>query len=162
MYMTESAIIKISLLLQYLRIFKAGVMRWICITLLVIVSLWGLGFFVVGWFPCFPVRGAWQRELNAKCYGFGLKDVPSFVAFFKAFSTSNMVFDIIIFVVPLVLFGTPKLRAKNVFAMSGVFAFGAVYVKLLIPKRKRIREPADLLKRRWCIRLEALRYCGHT
>lgn len=124
--MTESAIIKISLLIQYLRIFKAGAMRWTCIVLLVILSLWGLGFFIVGWFPCFPVRGAWQREINAKCYGFGLHDVPSFVNLFKAYSASNMAFDIVVFVVPLVLFRTPNLRMKNAFAMSGVFAFGAV------------------------------------
>ena len=41
LYVTQTSIIKISLLLQYLRIFKAGTMRWICISLLTIITLWG-------------------------------------------------------------------------------------------------------------------------
>ncbi|KAH7401563.1 hypothetical protein BKA66DRAFT_556005 [Pyrenochaeta sp. MPI-SDFR-AT-0127] len=128
LYVTESVVIKVSLLLQYLRIFKAGVMRWLCIILLSIVSLWGLGFSIVAWFPCFPVRGSWERHIDAKCYGFGLGDVQSFVAMFKAHSASNMTFDVVIFLTPMVLFGTTNLRLKNVLAMIGVFAFGAIVV----------------------------------
>ncbi|KAF1849755.1 uncharacterized protein K460DRAFT_390421 [Cucurbitaria berberidis CBS 394.84] len=127
-YITETALIKVSLLLQYFRIFKAGIMRKICIGLLVLVSLWGLGFSIVGWFPCFPVRGFWQRTIGAKCYGFGFGNVQSFIAMFKAHSASNMVLDFIIFLTPLVLFRTPHLRVKNVLAMTGVFAFGAIVV----------------------------------
>lgn len=50
--MTESAFIKISLLLQYLRIFKAGAMRWVCIILIILVAMWGIGFSFSGWFSC--------------------------------------------------------------------------------------------------------------
>ncbi|KAG9190525.1 hypothetical protein G6011_08613 [Alternaria panax] len=39
-----------------------------------------------------------------------------------------MMFDIFIFLVPMVLFRTPNLRYKNVMAMAGVFTFGAVVV----------------------------------
>ncbi|CAO2658584.1 Nn.00g063070.m01.CDS01 [Neocucurbitaria sp. VM-36] len=51
---------------------------------------------------------------------------------FKAYSASNMAFDFAIFLTPLVLFGTPNLRLKNVLAMAGVFAFGAIVVAISI------------------------------
>ncbi|CAN9250803.1 unnamed protein product [Alternaria alternata] len=127
-YITNCAVIKIALLLQYLRIFKSGPMRWVCVGLLVAVTLWGIGFSFAGWFPCFPVRGYWNRIIEAKCYGFGLGDLDSFVATYKAHSATNMMFDIFIFLAPMVLFRTPNLRYKNVLAMAGVFTFGAVVV----------------------------------
>jgi hypothetical protein len=99
-------------------------MRWTCIVLLVIVSLWGLAFSFVGWFPCFPVRGAWQREIGAKCYGFGLGRVEEFITMFRVHSATNMVLDVAIFLTPMVIFKTPKLKVKNILAMAGVFTFG--------------------------------------
>ncbi|CBX92052.1 predicted protein [Plenodomus lingam JN3] len=128
MYVTETTLIKISLLLQYLRIFKAGYMRWICIVLLGLVSAWGAGFMFIAWFPAFPVRGAWDATVVGTRYGFGFRDVTSFVNTFIAHSTLNMVFDIAIFVAPMVLFGTPNLRLKNALAMAGVFTFGGIVV----------------------------------
>ncbi|KAF2127152.1 hypothetical protein P153DRAFT_398518 [Dothidotthia symphoricarpi CBS 119687] len=132
MYLTETSLIKISLLLQYLRIFKAGMMRWICVTLLVLVSIWGFGFSIAGWFSCNPIRGAYIRTLNAKCYGFGLDNVDGFVSMFIAQSSTNMAFDIAIFLTPLVLFNTPNLKWKNLVGMVGVFAFGAVAVGISV------------------------------
>jgi hypothetical protein len=126
MYLTQTAVVKVSLLLQFLRIFKAGAMRLTCIVLLVIVSLWGIAFSFVGWFPCFPVRGAWDRTSGAKCYGFGLNTVDEFVMMFRIHSASNMVLDIAIFLTPMVIFKTPRLKVKNLLAMAGVFAFGGV------------------------------------
>lgn len=126
MYLTETALIKISLLLQYLRIFKDGAMRRICIAMLVIVSLWGLGFAICGWFPCSPIRGFYKQDVQANCYGFGLHTLDSFAAMFKAHSSTNMAFDVIIFLMPLVLFSTPHLKLKNLISMTGVFFFGGV------------------------------------
>jgi hypothetical protein len=125
-YLMQTAVVKVSLLLQFLRIFKAGAMRWICLTLLTIVTLWGLAFAFVGWFPCFPVRGAWERQIGAKCYGFGLGDVQEFIMMFKIHSASNMVLDVLIFMTPMIIFRTPTLKIKNLLAMAGVFAFGGM------------------------------------
>ncbi|KAH8730295.1 hypothetical protein GQ44DRAFT_607487 [Phaeosphaeriaceae sp. PMI808] len=127
-YLTQTGLIKISLLLQFLRIFKAGAMRWICIFLLVLVTIWGMGFAFVGWFPCFPIRGVWDRQVEAKCYGFGFKNVDEFVAIYKGHAASNMILDIAIFLTPLVIFKNPQLKPKHLMAMAGVFAFGAVVV----------------------------------
>ncbi|KAF9693665.1 hypothetical protein EKO04_008337 [Ascochyta lentis] len=131
-YLTETALIKVSLLLQYLRIFKAGRMRWLCLGLLVLVSLWGLAYSIMGWFSCSPVSAAWHRTAEAKCYGFGFGDRESFIAMFQAHSASNMFFDLAIFATPLVLFRTPNLKFKNILALTGVFAFGAVVVMISV------------------------------
>lgn len=115
-----------SLLVQYLRIFKAGRMRWVCLSLLVVITLWGVGFSSVGWFSCAPVSGYWSRTVESKCYGFGYGDRESFIAMFEAHSASNLFFDLAVFVTPMVLFRTPNLKFKNVLTLIGVFTIGAV------------------------------------
>lgn len=115
-----------SLLLQYLRIFKAGRMRWVCITLLVMVTLWGLAFSIVGWFSCAPVSAYWNRTANSKCYGFGFADRETFIAMFQTHSATNMFFDFAVFATPLVLFRTPDLKFKSMMALGAVFALGTV------------------------------------
>lgn len=126
LYLSETAIIKASLLVQYLRIFKAGRMRWLCLGLLALVSMWGLAFSIMGWFSCKPVSTYWNRSADSKCYGFGYSDRASFVAMFQAHSATNMFFDLAIFAVPLPLFRTPNLKWKSILALSGLFTFGAV------------------------------------
>ena len=126
MYITNCGIIKVALLLQYLRIFKAGGMRWVCLGLLTIVVLWSMAFAFMAWFPCFPVRGCWDRSFTANCYGFGFGSLSGFINMYNAQSATNMILDVAIFVAPMVLFRTPNLRKKNVIAMTGVFTFGAV------------------------------------
>ena len=101
-------------------------MRWLCISLLVLITLWGLAFSIMGWFSCRPVRAYWNRTADAKCYGFGYGDRESFIAMFQAHSATNMFFDLAVFAAPLVLFRTPNLKLKNVLALAGVFTFGAV------------------------------------
>jgi hypothetical protein len=122
----QTTVVKLSLLLQFLRIFKAGAMRWVCIGLITLVSLWGLAFTFMGWFPCFPVRGAWERGIGAKCYGFGYADTKEFVSMFKAHSASNMVLDVCVFLTPMIIFRTPKLKTKNMLALTGIFTFGGM------------------------------------
>lgn len=106
-------------------------MRWVCISLLVVIALWGLGFSIVGWFSCSPPSSYWERAPDAKCYGFGFSNRESFVAMFQAHSASNMFFDLAVFVTPLVLFRTPNLKWKSILALAGVFTFGATYVPVL-------------------------------
>ncbi|KAJ8112505.1 hypothetical protein OPT61_g5133 [Boeremia exigua] len=139
-YLTETAVIKLSLLVQYLRIFKSGHMRWICIVLLVVISLWGIGFSIVGWFSCSPPSSYWSRTPTSKCYGFGFADRDSFVGIFQAHTATNMFFDLAVFAVPLVLFRTPKLKLRSMLALAGVFTFGAVVVLLSVWRLQTIVE----------------------
>lgn len=109
-----------------MRIFQAGKMRLICIALLVLISFWGLAYSILAWFPCSPIRGYWHRQINPKCWGYGMSDKESFVATFTSHAASNMVFDFVVFVTPMVLFAEPRLKRKSVLGMAGVFVFGSV------------------------------------
>ncbi|KAF2707096.1 hypothetical protein K504DRAFT_436333 [Pleomassaria siparia CBS 279.74] len=128
MYITEGGFIKVSLLFQYLRIFKAGVMRYVCLTLLVVISLWAVSYSAIAWVPCMPIREYWERYGSSKCWGLGFNDEDSFVRTIESHSALNMVFDALVFMIPLVLFSESNLRLKNILAMVGVFTVGILVV----------------------------------
>ncbi|KAF2471759.1 uncharacterized protein BDR25DRAFT_367608 [Lindgomyces ingoldianus] len=127
-YVSNTTIIKASLLVQYLRIFKAGTMRWVCVSLLVIISIWGLTYGFMAWVPCFPVSGYWNRKLNPKCYAYGFESKATFIATYETHTALNMAFDIAVFLTPMVLFQQQGMRRKSILALAGLFLFGAVVV----------------------------------
>lgn len=127
-YYTTTTLIKVSLLCQYLRLFRAGLLRKFCQALLLLVSLWGAGYMFMAWFPCFPVSGFWDRMQTPppKCYGFGFGTVSGAAAAFISFGASNMVIDTIIFLIPLTVYFRDGLNKKQVFAFLGLFTLGSV------------------------------------
>lgn len=126
-YYTTTALIKVSLLLQYLRLFRNGILRKICLILLILVSLWGSAFIFMAWFPCFPVSGFWNRSQgNVKCYGFGFGSVNGAYITFVSFAATNMFFDTIIFLIPMAEYLKPSLHRKQILALTGLFTLGSV------------------------------------
>ncbi|KAG9193102.1 hypothetical protein G6011_03137 [Alternaria panax] len=131
-YHTTTAFIKISLLLQYLRLFREGFRRTVCIVMLALVVTWGLTFSFMAWVPCFPVSGFWDRTNGAKCYGFGYRTVNDAKFSVLAFAATNMLFDIAIFLVPLTEYLRTDLRRKQILAMTGLFTLGSIVVLMAI------------------------------
>ena len=71
-YSMSTALIKLSLLFQYLRMFERGLTRTLCIGMIVIISCWGIAYSIMAWFPCFPIQAYWDWSItNAKCYAYG-------------------------------------------------------------------------------------------
>jgi hypothetical protein len=131
-YHTTTAIIKVSLLLQYLRLFRQGTLRWITIILLAVVAGWGLAFSFLAWFPCLPVSGFWNRTASSKCYGFGYRTMDEAKMTLFVFAGTNMFFDIVIFLIPLTEYFRPGLKKKQILAMTGLFAMGSLVVLMAI------------------------------
>ena len=125
-YYTTTICIKVSLLLQYLRLFRNGYRRIISIGLLGAVVVWGLVFVFISWFPCFPVRGFWDKMHRAKCYGFGYRTGEEAKVTVLTFAGTNMMFDILIFAVPLTEYFRKDLKRKQLLAMTGLFTFGSM------------------------------------
>jgi hypothetical protein len=125
-YHTTTALIKISLLLQYLKLFRKGLLRHITIILLVLVTLWGLGFSFLAWFPCIPVSGMWDRTRDSKCYGFGAAVLSEVRVVLFTFASTNMFLDVVIFAIPLTEYFRPGLRRKQILAMTGLFFLGSM------------------------------------
>jgi hypothetical protein len=125
-YTTTSVVIKLSLLFQYMRLFREGYRRTLTLALLALVTLWGGAFVFMAWFPCFPVHGFWDKTIvpQAKCYGFGFRTVPEVKGTLFAFAGTNMGLDICIFLVPLTEYFRPGLKRRQLLAMTGLFAIG--------------------------------------
>lgn len=132
-YYTCAGLVKLSLLCQYLRLFKQGIVRKVCIVLLVLISLWSFLWFFQGWAPCFPVSGFWNRTQQPppKCWGTDPDKPESAVVLFVAFAASNMTLDTIIFLIPIHLLLKPNTAGKQVLALMGLFSLGSMYVRLL-------------------------------
>jgi hypothetical protein len=98
-YNCATALIKMSLLFQYLRAFDCPTWtRRFTQVLLVLIGIWGLVFAFLAWFPCLPDPSTfWRLEANRKgCYGGGSPDPKVAVAAIYGHGGSNMGFDILV------------------------------------------------------------------
>ncbi|KAI1210635.1 uncharacterized protein F4807DRAFT_54150 [Annulohypoxylon truncatum] len=103
-YTISTTLMKLCLLSQYLRIYERGTrLRAVCWVGLCVSAVWGLGFSFCALFPCFPVRGFWEWETPARCYGFGSKVSAEIAGTFAAHTGSNVALDVLVLgiVVPL-------------------------------------------------------------
>lgn len=127
-YYTCTGLIKLSLLCQYLRIFKTGLLRRVCLILIVIISCWGAFWLFQGWFPCFPVSGYWNRLQTPppKCWGMGFSTVNGALTAFISFAATNMILDTIIFLIPMAVYFRPGISGKEIFALLALFSLGSL------------------------------------
>ncbi|ORY60675.1 uncharacterized protein BCR38DRAFT_467728 [Pseudomassariella vexata] len=120
-YSMSTAFVKLSLLLQYMRIFQEErSMRLICIIVLVFTGLWGCAYSIMAWFPCFPVHGYWTWTVPSTCYGFGSLDSATFFGTYASSSGINMVLDIIVLIIPFPLYfrkNTPNRTKMGLLAL---------------------------------------------
>ncbi|KAI1100036.1 hypothetical protein F4804DRAFT_345056 [Jackrogersella minutella] len=131
-YIMSTTLIKISLLFQYLRVYRNGHMRSICIVMIVIVSAWGSAFSFMAWVPCFPVSGFWTFDARAKCYGFGSRDVSEFYASYVSHTAINTVLDMIVFAIPVPLYFQRDTVRRTKLGLVGLVTMGAIVNGLTI------------------------------
>ena len=132
-YLTATALIKLSLLFQYLRLFsRDSRARFLCKGLIGVVALWGLAFCFIGWFPCFPPSYYWENPNSDTCYGYGvgLTHPDRFAATLQAHSATNTVIDLVIFALPLPLFLSGALTTRIKLGLAALLAGGALCVLL--------------------------------
>ena len=125
--MMATALVKVSLLFQYMRVMEGIMIRRLCVVMIVLVSLWGLAFTIIAWVPCDPVSAFWDLTItDAKCWGFDSPDPDVFVGTYIGQTVVNMIFDIIIFLIPIPLYFRKDLTNKSRLALSGLFLIGSV------------------------------------
>ncbi|OQO04337.1 hypothetical protein B0A48_10948 [Cryoendolithus antarcticus] len=118
MYNVALFCIKMSLILQYLRIFPQKGFRMACYAMMVIVfiysswCIWGQVFF------CTPIAGFWDYQLarSAKCF-------PKLPVWFTN-AGINIVTDIAIVGLPIPMIRQLKMAKRQKIALMGVFALG--------------------------------------
>ncbi|KAI0130512.1 hypothetical protein BJ170DRAFT_317134 [Xylariales sp. AK1849] len=117
-YVMSTAFIKISLLLQYLRVFEERALRTTCITILVLVSLWGLTFTILAFVPCVPVYDYWDLLSGADktCFGYGATTRNKFTQIYISHAGFNLTFDVLVLSLPMFLLR----RETTTRALSGL------------------------------------------
>lgn len=122
----SNALVKLSLLSQYLRVFQIPVMRLTCKILIVLVSLWGTIYSFIAWFPCFPPSGFWDFKVVSTCYGYASPDPFHVYQTTVSATASNMTFDIITWALPIHLLADKALGQKTKHALLGLLLLGTM------------------------------------
>jgi hypothetical protein len=96
-YAASTATIKISLLLQYIRLYESGTYTYrFAQFLLVLVSLWGFALTFISTFVCFPSPSAFWKMKPRGCYGFAATNLAELTGTIKGHSASNFFLDVLV------------------------------------------------------------------
>jgi hypothetical protein len=128
----STALIKISLLLQFMRLYQRGTALYnTCRIFVVLVALWGIAFSVMAWVPCVPVSNYWTKiydpdVASLKCYGYGAQYVGQFMATYETHAATNMVLDLIVMGLPVPLYFDPGSPERTRLGLVGVIVMGTM------------------------------------
>lgn len=128
-YPLSVTFVKLAILFQYLRIFKAGTRkRIVCKVLIVASALWGLAFAILTFIPCWPVSAFWDYTVsNPRCWGLGSRNLREFMDFFVGQAITTSAIDLIIFLLPFSLYFKPDTTRKTRLALGALFTLGLMY-----------------------------------
>ncbi|KAH8896470.1 hypothetical protein GQ53DRAFT_838575 [Thozetella sp. PMI_491] len=128
-YTTSTACIKISLLLQYTRVFDRDSRLWkVSACLVVFILLWGFTYSFLAWVPCLPVRDVWAipRPETAHCYAFGSNDATPFAGTFESHAAVNMILDLLVLAIPIPLYFSKGISTRMRWSLVALFLMGLV------------------------------------
>ncbi|KAK1594604.1 uncharacterized protein LY79DRAFT_133118 [Colletotrichum navitas] len=125
----SNALTKLSMILQYLRVFKDRMpsLKIISKLLMVVVLAWGIGFTFMAWFPCFPPYHFYTLGSESSCYGYGSTNPVEIYNVVVASNGTNMALDLLILIVPI-----PLLFSKKTISRTRKGLFGLFFIGILI------------------------------
>ncbi|KZL69997.1 integral membrane protein, partial [Colletotrichum incanum] len=127
-YPMATALIKLALLFQYLRMFERRTKsRFITIFFITFTAIWGLVYSFLAWVPCVPVWAFWDFfSLTEARWAFGSHDPVVFARSFESHVGINVALDLIVFAIPIPLFLKAGLLKKSRMSLLGLFAMGVL------------------------------------
>ncbi|KAK1846896.1 hypothetical protein CCHR01_10475 [Colletotrichum chrysophilum] len=127
-FSTSNALVKLSILLQYLRLFKDRMrnLRVATTVLIIIVSIWGFAFSFMAWFPCFPVQQFYRLGSESNCYGYGSTNSMEVYNVVVSSNATNMALDFIILVLPIPLLFSDDTIRRTKLGLMGLLFIGAL------------------------------------
>ncbi|KUI71833.1 hypothetical protein VM1G_08099 [Cytospora mali] len=111
---------KASIVIFYRRIFRGKIFSIVSIILLILIALWGFGFFFGQLFDCFPIAANWDvfgKYPYAKC----INPLPMYYSL----AVTDMVIDLLILVFPQPLVWKLHMPMRKKIAVSLAFLLGA-------------------------------------
>ncbi|KAH8199254.1 hypothetical protein TruAng_006594 [Truncatella angustata] len=91
-----------------------------------VVSVWGLVFTILAFFPCWPVSDFWYSPADAKCWGYGAWSTADLVATFYSHTAMNMLLDIVILAIPFHLYFKSDMTFKMRMGLLALLLMGAI------------------------------------
>ncbi|KFA56577.1 hypothetical protein S40293_01135 [Stachybotrys chartarum IBT 40293] len=132
-YCMSTTFIKLSLLLQYFRVFDVRQMEGrICIGLLIFTAVWGAVFTVLAWIPCVPIEAFIDTSREGVCFVFGSRYASSFYASHLSLAVSNMILDAIIIYLPVISYFRGKTFDTTRLGFLVLFFLGSFVVSISI------------------------------
>lgn len=119
-YAASITLVKLSLIVSYLRIFpNPSFRRPVLCTGVLVLLLWICSVFVIV-FECVPVATAWDWAEKGRCI--------NLLAFFYVSSSINIATDVVLWVAPLPAFWALTMSVRERAMICGLFGFGFLYV----------------------------------
>ncbi|KAK3361802.1 hypothetical protein B0T24DRAFT_96075 [Lasiosphaeria ovina] len=130
-YCMSTALIKISLLLQYLRLYERGTYLYnVCRSLIIFITLWGFTYSLLAWVPCVPVRQYWDQIYDPMgdrtCYAYGSQRVATFTATYESHAAVNMLLDLLVMGLPIPLYFDKNTHNRTKMGLIGILTFGTI------------------------------------
>ncbi|KAI7378358.1 hypothetical protein KC336_g19401, partial [Hortaea werneckii] len=141
-YKLIGAFTKLTFCFLYLRIFNNHKQfKYITYTVMALVGIGSLAFTIGTIFQCLPVHRAWDRRVKGTCI--------SNVAFWYSHAAFNTLFDIVVYLLPIPLIRSLKLRREQKTGVISIFAFGAFVIAASIVRMVELRQSAHTNDPTW-------------
>ena len=119
-YNLSLTLTKVSILLQYLRVFPTDGIRRASWIGLAFISIYGLWSFFGAVFMCWPINFFWDKAVHGRCL--------NEMAFWFSNAGLNILSDIFVLVLPMPVLNSLKLPTRQKIGLMLVFAVGGLYV----------------------------------
>ncbi|KAJ5168789.1 uncharacterized protein N7482_004383 [Penicillium canariense] len=116
MYQTSLIATKMSILLQYQRVFSTPRMRLACNLLIGLLAVYGTWTVVTAWATCVPLAKFWDPSVPGFCF--------DKKALWFSNSAIHILTDVMILIYPMPVLKSLQLPKRQKFALMGVFALG--------------------------------------
>lgn len=140
-YNTGMCLVKISILLQYRRVFAVRMMQRVTLFGICLMTAWMTTVFFLNVFICVPIEALWDSLVSGRC-------LPRLTLWYMT-AGYNLSTDIIIFCLPLPVIRGLQLPKKQKIALFAVFCLGFLYVSTILTSQS--CTATDLLETRTCI-----------
>lgn len=115
-YNVATCVVKISILLQYRRIFTGKVMQKLTMAALIFEGAWAITLSILLPLVCHPVANFWDPTVEGSCL--------NQLAIWYVMASINLVSDFVIFSMPLPVIKNLQLPKKQKIMLMGVFCLG--------------------------------------
>ncbi|GAB1738195.1 hypothetical protein NU219Hw_g2745t1 [Hortaea werneckii] len=134
-YKLIGAFTKLTFCFLYLRIFNnQKTFHRITYTVMVLVAIGSLAFTIGTVFQCLPVHRASDQRVKGTCI--------NNVAFWYSHAAFNTFFDVVVYLMPIPLIRSLKLRLEQKTGIVSIFAFGAFVIAASIVRMVELRQSA--------------------